>query len=81
MNTSAHTRWTVRLCDPSHTIQRDNSAERALAIVMPFLLQKGVLSDAEDVRHFSLDTIIKLCRQSGPLLTPYGAWLRSRRRV
>eukprot|EP00160_Parvularia_atlantis_P018917 Unigene719_Nuclearia_a/m.2313 Unigene719_Nuclearia_a/g.2313 ORF Unigene719_Nuclearia_a/g.2313 Unigene719_Nuclearia_a/m.2313 type:complete len:221 (-) Unigene719_Nuclearia_a:1937-2599(-) len=65
--------WTVRLCDPEQTVQRDDSAVRALAMVMPFLLQKGVLSDAEDVRHFLLATITKLCRRSGHLLAPYAA--------
>jgi len=64
--------WIIRLCDSEQTIQRDNTAERALAIVMPFLLNKGVLSDAEEVRSFSLDTITKLCRIAGPFLRPYG---------
>lgn len=45
------------------------NAEKATSIMndlIPFLLgNKGLLSDAEDVRDFALDTILKLCKLGG----------------
>ncbi len=38
---------------------------------MPFLLSKGLLSDAEDVRKFSLTTILKICKIAKELLKPH----------
>lgn len=36
----------------------------------PLLVTKGILSDAEDVRKFSLSTAITVCRKAGPFLAP-----------
>lgn len=42
----------VKLVDPQRSSTR--AAESALNLVLPFLLQKGITSEAEDVRLFSL---------------------------
>ena len=40
--------------------------------LLPFLLgHKGILSDAEDVREFSLSTILTLVKKSGKSIKPY----------
>lgn len=47
-----------------------NGSSRASAVLdelIPFFLSgKGILSDAEDVRNFSLETLLKLCKNGGP---------------
>ncbi|KAI0225824.1 proteasome component M29 [Massospora cicadina] len=42
-----------------------------LVAVVPFLVGKGLGSDVEDVRRFSIDFILKLVQKAGPLLTPH----------
>lgn len=47
-----------------------NGSSRASAVIdelIPFFLSgKGILSDAEDVRNFSMETLLKLCKNGGP---------------
>ncbi|RKP36670.1 proteasome stabiliser-domain-containing protein [Dimargaris cristalligena] len=57
---------TVQLCDA--TISSTARAQPVLQIVVPFLLDKGLSSDAEPVRNFSLKTVLELCKHAGPLL-------------
>lgn len=40
-------------------------------IVMPFFLTKGLASMAEDIRKFSLSTILKITKKGGQLLKPH----------
>lgn len=51
---------TLRLCDISLTSEAD--AKATLAIVLPFLLSKGIMSTVNDVRHLSVHTIVKLVK-------------------
>lgn len=62
----ALTLMTVRYCDPKHVTVAEG--QRVLDIMVPFLLTKGMLSSAEEVSKFSLTTILKICKQAGPLL-------------
>lgn len=39
--------------------------------MIPFLLEKGFVNSAEEVRQFSLATILKLCKTGGILLKPH----------
>ena len=39
--------------------------------MVPFLLEKGLVNGAEEVRQFSLATILKLCKSGGILLKPH----------
>lgn len=61
---------TIKLCDPSGNLE---SGAKAMKIMVPFLLHRGITSDAEEVRVVMLDLLFKITRQSGVLLKPYVA--------
>ncbi|RCI02581.1 hypothetical protein CU098_001872 [Rhizopus stolonifer] len=63
------TKLTVHYCDPTMVAMADGY--KVMDIVMPFLLQKGVVSDAEDVQKFSLDAVLKVCKTGATLLKKY----------
>jgi proteasome component ECM29 len=63
------TRITVRYCNPTY-IERKRS-QKLMDEMIPFLLHQGLGNMAEEVREFSLVTILKLCKTSGILLTPH----------
>lgn len=64
---------TVAWCTPRVPAERerDRRAQAVMDVVMPFLLNKGIGSDAEDVRGFSLGLLLKLCKSSGKYLTAH----------
>ncbi|KAF9344905.1 hypothetical protein BGX26_003767 [Mortierella sp. AD094] len=62
----ALTLMTVKYCDPKNVSAAEG--QRVLDIMVPFLVQKGLMSSAEEVSKFSLSTILKICKQAGPLL-------------
>ncbi|CAN3502189.1 proteasome component Ecm29p [Diutina catenulata] len=48
------------------------AAQSTLDLLIPFLLgNNGLTSDSKDIQQFSLDTILKLCKQGGPSIAPY----------
>lgn len=51
---------TLRLCDTTLTAEAD--AKATMAIVLPFLLSKGILSSVGDVRRVSITTVMKLVK-------------------
>ncbi|KAI8088970.1 proteasome stabiliser-domain-containing protein [Halteromyces radiatus] len=63
------TKLTVHYCDPEVVSPQDGG--KVMDIVMPFLLHKGIVSDAEDVRKFSLDAVLKVCKTGASLLKKY----------
>ncbi|GAN03092.1 proteasome-associated protein ECM29 homolog [Mucor ambiguus] len=63
------TKLTVHYCDPTMVAMADGL--KVMDIVMPFLLQKGIVSDAEDVRKFSLDAVLRVCKTGAALLKKY----------
>ncbi|KAJ2854751.1 proteasome component M29, partial [Coemansia erecta] len=64
---------TVAWCTPRvpANSKHDQQARSIMAIVVPFLVDKGIVSDAEDVQKFSLRLTLKLCRASGEYLSPF----------
>ncbi|RUS30672.1 proteasome stabiliser-domain-containing protein [Jimgerdemannia flammicorona] len=60
---------TVHYCDASMVSPADGA--KVMNIVVPFLLQKGIVSGAKDVQKFSLDTILKVCKTGAALLKPH----------
>ncbi|CAG8680578.1 13176_t:CDS:10, partial [Dentiscutata heterogama] len=60
------TKITVKYCDPDNV--SINDGQKIMNIIMPFLLTKGLVSDSEDVRKFSLKTILKICKSARVLL-------------
>ncbi|GBC07937.1 hypothetical protein RclHR1_00780017 [Rhizophagus clarus] len=63
------TKITVKYCDPVNVSIKNG--QKVMNIIMPFLLSKGLVSDAEDVRKFSLTTILKICETAKELLKPH----------
>ncbi|CAB4480178.1 ARM repeat-containing protein [Rhizophagus irregularis] len=63
------TKITVKYCDPANVSV--GNGQKVMNIIMPFLLSKGLVSDAEDVRKFSLTTILKICETAKELLKPH----------
>lgn len=53
----------IRLCDPSLTPQKD--ASEACEIVLPILLNQGILSGVPAIQRLSLNTISKLVKGAG----------------
>jgi hypothetical protein len=49
---------TTRLCDPTHTSALQSS--EILKITLQFLLQKGIVNEAAEVRAFSITQILKI---------------------
>ncbi|KAI9491193.1 proteasome stabiliser-domain-containing protein [Zychaea mexicana] len=63
------TKLTVHYCDP--TVVSTSDGVKVMSIVMPFLLEKGIVSDAEDVRKFSLDALLRICKTGASLLKTF----------
>lgn len=59
----------MKYCDPANVSV--GNGQKVMNIIMPFLLSKGLVSDAEDVRKFSLTTILKICETAKELLKPH----------
>lgn len=56
----------VRTADLSTSKATEGQATRVVDNLVPFLMgSKGLLSDAEEVRTFALDTVLKLCKLGG----------------
>lgn len=61
----------TRAADVS-TGSSDSRATKVLGDLIPFLIgNQGLLSDAEDVRTFSLETILKVCKVAGPRIKKF----------
>eukprot|EP01119_Soliformovum_irregulare_P015728 TRINITY_DN4466_c0_g1_i1.p1 TRINITY_DN4466_c0_g1~~TRINITY_DN4466_c0_g1_i1.p1 ORF type:complete len:1775 (+),score=639.94 TRINITY_DN4466_c0_g1_i1:70-5394(+) len=60
---------TTRLCDPSQS--SPEKGQHAIKIALPFLLQKGLVNPAEDIKKISLNQILKIAKVGGPLLNPH----------
>jgi proteasome component ECM29 len=63
------TSQTIKHCDP--TVSSAKEGQKIMDVVLPFLLQKGLSNLAKDVRSFSLQSILKLCKKGGVLLKPH----------
>ncbi|KAJ3409587.1 hypothetical protein HDV05_004331 [Chytridiales sp. JEL 0842] len=63
------TNITVKYCDPNVVTLAEG--QKIMDTVMPFFLTKGLNSMAEDVRKFSLSTVLKICKKGGVLLKPH----------
>ncbi|KAG2227610.1 hypothetical protein INT45_002295 [Circinella minor] len=63
------TKLTVHYCDPNVVSSSDGI--KVMNIVMPFLLERGIISDAEDVRKFSLDALLRICKTGASLLKSF----------
>ena len=65
---------TIKLCAPEATSKSELAKERcasAVSLVLPLLLEEGLLSRADAVRAFSVQHVAKLCEVGGELLEPH----------
>lgn len=60
---------TVRLCDPSQTSPAQG--KQAIDIALPTLLKKGLVNEAESVKQFSAQQILKIAKNAGFLFIPH----------
>jgi proteasome component ECM29 len=63
------TNMTVRYCNPVYF--EPKRSQKIMDDMIPFLLNQGLANGAEEVRQFSLATILKLCKTGGVLLVPH----------
>ncbi|KAF2069875.1 hypothetical protein CYY_008805, partial [Polysphondylium violaceum] len=59
----------ARLCDPAYT--STSKAQSILKLVLPFLLQKGISNDSNEVKQFSVQQLVKISKNAKTLLAPY----------
>ena len=60
---------TLRNCDPQQVSV--SVGRKTMAIIVPYMLNKGLISNVSEVQKFSLMTILTLCNKSGVLLRPH----------
>lgn len=66
----------IRTADVSTGNVTTSKATEVLNNLIPFFLgNKGLLSDAEDIRNFALETILKLCKIGGKSVKPHVPYL------
>lgn len=62
----------LRTIDVKYSSSSPIKAEKVLQDLIPFLLgPRGILSDAEDVKNFSIKTITKICKDGGSYVRPF----------
>lgn len=62
----------IRTADVTTGNVTESKATEVLNQLIPFFLgNKGLLSDAEDIRNFALETILKLCKIGGKSVKPH----------
>lgn len=62
----------LRTIDAKYSSSSPIKAEKVLKDLIPFLLgPRGILSEAEDVKNFSIKTITKICKDGGAFVRPF----------
>ncbi|MGH0165168.1 UNVERIFIED_CONTAM: hypothetical protein FKN15_048878 [Acipenser sinensis] len=56
----------VRMCEPSSA-----AAQRTVAVLLPCLLEKGIMSNVSEVRALSIQTLVKISKSAGARLKPH----------
>lgn len=65
-------RIVIRTADVTTGNVTESKATEVLNNLIPFFLgNKGLLSDAEEIRNFALETILKLCKTGGKAVKPH----------
>ncbi|XP_063074333.1 proteasome adapter and scaffold protein ECM29 [Engraulis encrasicolus] len=58
----------VRVCESSGAV-----AQRTVAVLLPTLLEKGIVSSVTEVRSLSIQTLVKVSKTAGNSLKPHSA--------
>ncbi|XP_062455208.1 proteasome adapter and scaffold protein ECM29 isoform X5 [Rhea pennata] len=57
----------VKMCDPS----KGAAGQKTVAVLLPCLLDKGIVSTVTEVRSLSINTLVKISKSAGSLLKPH----------
>ncbi|KAJ7335387.1 hypothetical protein JRQ81_013328 [Phrynocephalus forsythii] len=57
----------VKMCDPS----KGAAGQRTIAILLPCLLDKGMMNTVTEVRTLSINTLVKISKSAGAMLKPH----------
>ncbi|OXB77147.1 UNVERIFIED_CONTAM: hypothetical protein H355_014718 [Colinus virginianus] len=57
----------VKMCDPSKGV----AGQRTIAVLLPCLLDKGIVSTVAEVRSLSINTLVKISKSAGSMLKPH----------
>ncbi|KAM3848880.1 proteasome adapter and scaffold protein ECM29 isoform 2-T2 [Vipera latastei] len=57
----------VKMCDPSKGI----AGQKTVAVLLPCLLDKGMMNSVTEVRTLSINTLVKISKSAGAMLKPH----------
>uniref|UniRef100_A0A8D0E6M2 Ecm29 proteasome adaptor and scaffold n=1 Tax=Salvator merianae TaxID=96440 RepID=A0A8D0E6M2_SALMN len=57
----------VKMCDPS----KGAAGQRTIAVLLPCLLDKGMMNTVAEVRTLSINTLVKISKSAGAMLKPH----------
>ncbi|KAM9329749.1 proteasome adapter and scaffold protein ECM29 [Gastrophryne carolinensis] len=57
----------IRMCEPS----KGAAGQKTIAVLLPCLLDKGIMSTVSEVRALSISTLVKISKSAGDLLKPH----------
>lgn len=57
----------VKMCDPS----KGAAGQRTIAVLLPCLLDTGMMSTVAEVRSLSINTLVKISKSAGAMLKPH----------
>uniref|UniRef100_A0A672GNV4 Ecm29 proteasome adaptor and scaffold n=1 Tax=Salarias fasciatus TaxID=181472 RepID=A0A672GNV4_SALFA len=60
----------TRMCESS-----GSGAQRTVAVILPTLLEKGIVSNVSEVRSLSIQTLVKISKTAGARLKPHASRL------
>ncbi|XP_008315268.1 proteasome adapter and scaffold protein ECM29 isoform X2 [Cynoglossus semilaevis] len=60
----------IRMCEST-----GSAAQRTVAVLLPTLLEKGIVSNVPEVRSLSIQTLVKISKTAGARLKPHAARL------
>uniref|UniRef100_A0A3B3YWF8 Ecm29 proteasome adaptor and scaffold n=1 Tax=Poecilia mexicana TaxID=48701 RepID=A0A3B3YWF8_9TELE len=60
----------IRMCEST-----GSAAQRTVAVILPTLLEKGIVSNVSEVRSLSIQTLVKISKTAGARLKPHAARL------
>ncbi|KAM4053541.1 proteasome adapter and scaffold protein ECM29 isoform 2-T2 [Anomaloglossus baeobatrachus] len=57
----------IRMCEPC----KGAAGQKTIAVLLPCLLDKGIMSTVTEVRALSINTLVKISKSAGELLKPH----------
>uniref|UniRef100_A0A8B9IZU2 Ecm29 proteasome adaptor and scaffold n=1 Tax=Amazona collaria TaxID=241587 RepID=A0A8B9IZU2_9PSIT len=57
----------VKMCEPS----KGAAGQKTVAVLLPCLLDKGIVSTVAEVRSLSINTLVKISKSAGSMLKPH----------